>query len=81
MKIKAELSLREQLKKFESEVIQWNSEANVFVRNLILVRQEAKMHRLDATINIFRMIMLISKLKIVGPDLLNPVFASFCGVL
>ena len=48
---------------------------------MIIIRNETKMHRVEATINILRMFMLVSSLRIVGHHLLNPIFVSMCGVL
>lgn len=80
LKVAAEHDLILRLRKFNSEIVIWSSEANVLVRQMIGLRREAIFHRIEANIFFLRMLMLIKSLKIVGHSLLNPIFVSLCGV-
>lgn len=80
-KKKEEFQISEKLKRFTDEVLRWNSEANVLVRNLIILRREAVFNKIEAMIYIMRMFMLVSSLKFVGHSLLNPIFVSGCGIV
>lgn len=60
--------------------MQWSSEQNVLVRQLIISRRETTYHYMEATIYTMRMLMLISSLKIKGHSYLNPIFVSACGL-
>jgi len=80
-KKKEELQISEKLQKFTEETLRWDSEANVLVRNLIILRREAIFNRVEALIYIMRMFMLVSSLKVVGHSILNPIFVSGCGIM
>ncbi len=68
------------LQQYDNEVLKFKSKANVVWQQIFSLRHEAKVERIWASINIMRMIMLLSKLKIVGHEYLNPIFVSLCGV-
>jgi len=63
------------------ELLRWDSEANVLVRNLIILRREAIFSRVEALIYIMRFFMLVSSLKLVGHSILHPIFVSGCGII
>jgi hypothetical protein len=60
--------------------VEWSSEQNVLVRQLIIIRRETTYHYMEATIYIMRMLMLISSLQVRGHSYLNPIFVSACGL-
>ena len=80
LKRREESNLNEKLNKCNNTTIQWNSEANVLIRNIIGVRTETNLHLVDASINIMRMFMLVSSLKIPGHQYLDPIFVAICGL-
>lgn len=80
-KKKEENEISEKLKQFTDEILRWNSEANVLVRNLIILRREAIFSRVEALIYIMRMFMLVKSLKVFGHSILNPIFISGCGIV
>ena len=73
--------MAEKLGQFNDEIITWNTEANVIVRQIIMLRREAIFHRIEALIYILRMTMLAKALKLIGHTWLNPIFVALCGVI
>mmetsp|Transcript_31961 Transcript_31961/g.23630 ORF Transcript_31961/g.23630 Transcript_31961/m.23630 type:complete len:90 (+) Transcript_31961:658-927(+) len=50
------------------------------MRKLILIRRKIRFHKLEVLIYVMRMLMLVSSLKLVGHQVLNPIFVSLCGL-
>ncbi len=73
--------LEQSLEPFDNEIITWSTEANVIVRQIIMLRREAIFHRIEAVIYILRMTMLVKSLRIFGHSFLNPIFVAMCGVI
>jgi len=48
---------------------------------MIVVRHETAIYKVEASIYILRMVMLVSSLKITGYSYLHPIFVSLCGVM
>ena len=40
-----------------------------------------RFNKIEGAINIMRMVMLISSLRLIGHTWIDPVFVSFCGVM
>lgn len=80
-KSKEERLILEKLSKFTDEVVRWNSEANLHLRNLIIIRREKVFHKVEVVVFLTRMLMLIFDLKVTGYQILNPVFVAGCGII
>jgi hypothetical protein len=63
-KKKEEKSLLEKLQKFSQETLKWNSEANLYLRNLIILRREILFHHIEAVVFLTRAIMLFYDLRV-----------------
>eukprot|EP00351_Strombidinopsis_sp_SopsisLIS2011_P000408 CAMPEP_0116875440 /NCGR_PEP_ID=MMETSP0463-20121206/7406_1 /TAXON_ID=181622 /ORGANISM="Strombidinopsis sp, Strain SopsisLIS2011" /LENGTH=101 /DNA_ID=CAMNT_0004521095 /DNA_START=932 /DNA_END=1237 /DNA_ORIENTATION=- len=57
-----------------------DTEWYVLVRDIIIVRRQKGFHVIEAIIYVLRMMLLISSLKLVGHDYLDPIFVSGCGL-
>ena len=79
-KRKKEFEISQRLLQFDRNTISWDSEAYVLFRELIITRRERNYHKVEATIYICRMFMLISGLRVSGYTYLDPIFISMCGV-
>jgi hypothetical protein len=79
-KLKRERLICEDLKHYIDEQIVWDTEAYVLCRELITTRNERRIHKVEASIYICRMLMLISSLRVRGHEYLNPIFISICGL-
>ena len=40
-----------------------------------------RFNKIEGAINIMRMVMLVSSLKLIGHSWIDPIFVSFCGVM
>lgn len=72
--------MNEELRKFDSHVLRWNTEQNYLLREILAVRRETIIHKIEAYIYILRMFMLTSSLRVPGYKLLHPIFVSGCGL-
>ena len=71
----------EKLNKFSDEVLKWNSEANIYLRNLIILRRETFFHHIEVVIFLTRALMLFYDLKVFEQRFMNPIFISACGIV
>ena len=52
----------------------------VYLRKILILRRELRFIRVEISIYLMRMILLIGNLKLVGHSYLNPIFVSICGL-
>ena len=71
----------DKLNKFADEVLKWNSEANLYIRNLIVLRRETFFHKIEVIIFLTRALMLFYDLRVFEQRYLNPIFVSACGIV
>jgi hypothetical protein len=50
------------------------------LRKILILRRELRFIRVEISIYLMRMILLIGNLKLVGHSYLNPIFVSICGL-
>lgn len=58
--------MNEELRRFDSHVLKWNTEQNYLLREILAVRRETIIHKIEAYIYILRMFMLTSSLRVPG---------------
>ena len=80
-KKREEASIQDKLQQFADDVLKWNSEANLYLRNLIILRRETFFHRIEVIVYLTRAVMLFYDLRVFGQMFLNPIFVSACGIV
>lgn len=64
---------------YENKLIKPDSKCYVLMRNIIILRREARFNLVEFMIYSFRMVLLIKSLRLTGHSVLNPIFVSLCG--
>lgn len=80
-KNKEEAVLLSKLDQFRDEVLKWNSEANLYLRNLIILRRETFFNHIEVVIFLTRAVMLFYDLRVFQQRFLHPIFVSGCGIV
>ena len=80
IKKKEENRLISKIEQFYEKKIQPDTEWYVILRNIIILRREARYNMIEFAIYSLRMILLTSSLRLVGHSILDPVFVSLCGI-
>ena len=80
LKKREESIIREKLREYFSNKVEAGKEWYVLMVNLILLRREIVFHHIEFFIYLARFCMLTSSLKLIGHNLLHPIFVSTCGL-
>ena len=81
LKYKEDAILMKKLDTFHDQMIKRNHLSYVYLRKLVILRREIRFIKVEILIYSARMILLTSALKLVGHQILDPIFVSVCGLI
>jgi hypothetical protein len=80
LKYKEEAILMKKLDAFDDQKIKKNHLSYVYLRKLVILWREIRFIIIEILIYSSRMILLTKGLKLVGHNVLDPIFVSVCGL-
>ena len=80
LKFKEDAILMKKLDAFDDQKIKRNHLSYVYLRKLVILRREIRFIMVEILIYSSRMILLTKGLKLVGHNVLDPIFVSVCGL-